>query len=288
MSAETRSSGARAAALPALGTLALGFLATVAQPRLDAEPLFADRTPGSGVDFVHRHYGTGEKYMPENMGPGLAILDADADGLLDLFFVQGAPVAGEAVQGEGEASPGHRLFRQKQPWRFEDVSEKAGVRLPGVGMGVAFGDVDRDGHLDIYVSQYGPDLLLRGRGHGFFEDGTRAAGLGKASWSVGATFVDADGDGDLDLYVASYVDFALDNHKFCGSAARKLRSYCHPDVYAALPDAFYRNQNGRFTEVVLRPRVTITADSDPERARELHARDLAFVYGSFHVESVRA
>ncbi len=124
-------------------------------------------------------------------------------------------------------------------------------------MGVAFGDVDRDGDLDLYVTNFGPNVLWRNRGDGTFEDATAEAGVateplpsGAPSWSSAAGFFDADGDGDLDLYVARYLDFRVDRNKFCGNAQARIRAYCHPDVYDGAPHLLYRNDGrGRFTDV---------------------------------------
>jgi len=210
------------------------------------EPRFEEAAGDLGVDFVHRHFGTGEKYMPENMGSGVAVFDADGDGRLDLYFVEGAPLRG----AEPDEAATNRLFHQQPDGKFEDVTERSGAGDRGYGMGASFGDVDGDGDLDLYVTNFGANKLYENRGDGTFEDVTDRAGVGHEAWSVGAGFFDAEGDGDLDLFVVGYVDFAYDNHKFCGNAKLKIRAYCHPDVYEALPDVFYRNQgDGRFTEV---------------------------------------
>jgi hypothetical protein len=229
--------------------------AAAAAPTLAAELRFREVAAELGIRFEHRHFGTGEKYMPENMGSGVAVLDYDDDGRLDLFFVQGAPI------GPGVVPPrsvdGDRLFHQRADGTFEDVTAKAGIVESGYGMGVAFGDVDRDGDLDLYVTNYGPNVLWRNRGDGTFEDATAEAGIateplasGAPSWSSAAGFFDADGDGDLDLYVARYLDFSFDRHKFCGNAQARIRAYCHPDVYDGAPDVLYRNDGrGRFIDV---------------------------------------
>jgi hypothetical protein len=212
----------------------------------DAAPRFVDSATELGIDFTHRHFGTGEKYMPENMGPGVAVLDYDGDGLLDVYFAQGVPLAGE----DRDATAVNRLFRQTPDGTFVDVTARAGVGDPGYGMGASFGDYDRDGDLDLYVTNFGDNVLFSNRGDGTFENVTPTAGVECPLWSISSGFFDPDGDGDLDLYVTNYLDFAFDNHKWCGSSQAGVRAYCHPDVYNAVPDCFYRNEgDGRFSEV---------------------------------------
>ncbi len=221
----------------------LCLLLLVPPSRGEESVAFRERSGELGVDFRHRHFGVGEKYMPENMAPGVLLFDADSDGRLDLFFPQGAPIG----EGSSEAPiPGvtDRFFRQRDDGTFEDRSESSGLAGRGYGMGAYAGDVDGDGHLDIYVTRFGGNVLYRNRGDGTFEDVTQAAGVGEPRWSTGAGFYDPDGDGDLDLLVVQYVDFAFDNHRYCGDARRGLRSYCHPDVYNGVGDTFYRNEGG--------------------------------------------
>lgn len=229
------------------------------------EPRFVDRTEALGIDFEHHHFGTGEKYMPENMGAGVAIFDADGDGRLDLYFVQGsllgvspeAPPRAPAAKDQAM----NRLFRQRADGTFADVTSGSGAGHSGYGMGVTWGDFDGDGDPDLYLTNFGPNALLRNRGDGTFEDITAQAGVGDPRWSTGATFFDADGDGDLDLYVANYVNFAFDHHKWCGNAQRRIRSYCHPDVYEGLGDTLYRNEGSlRFTDISQEAGILKTAD----------------------------
>jgi hypothetical protein len=219
----------------------------VAHSVLAAEPRFVESSAALGVDFVHKHFGTGQKYMNETMGSGVALLDADLDGRLDLYFVQSAPTPGSSEPVEAAAN---RLFRQRPDGRFEDVTPKAGVGDLGYGMGVTYADFDQDGDPDLYVTNFGgPNRLYRNRREGSFEDVTAEAGVACGLWSTSAGFLDADGDRDLDLYVVNYVDFSYRNHKFCGDARRGLRAYCHPDVYEAQPDVLYLNDGGgRFAD----------------------------------------
>ena len=205
------------------------------------EPYFVERSAELGVDFTHNFFGTGEKHMTENMGAGVALLDVDDDGRLDIYLVQGAPLVGEA--GPDAAN---RLFRQTADGTFEDITAASGTGDRGLGMGVIHGDVNGDGQRDLYVTNFGRNALLLHRGvdaQGIprFEDVTVAAGVEAEGWSAGATFFDPDGDGDLDLFVTHYVDFSVGNHRWCGNARLGLRSYCHPDVYGGVADRFYRN-----------------------------------------------
>ena len=221
---------------------------------------FTDVTTDSGLSFTHRHFGTGNKYMPENMGSGVALFDANGDGLLDMYFIQGAPWSAAGAQSvpledrsnqlyltsaaDSDSGSGSGSGRGVGTLRKANGSE---LNDTGYGMGVATADIDRDGHQDVFVTNFGSNRLYRGLGAGRFIDETverlpQDASNGAQLWSTGAGFFDADQDGDLDLYVVNYLDFSVANHKFCGSAARKLRSYCHPDIYQAQPDVFYRNR----------------------------------------------
>ena len=215
-------------------------------PSLAGEIRFRDAAEAWGVDFRHHHGGSGERYMVETMVGGLTAFDFDSDGDPDLFFVDGGELPGYT----GEA-PATRLYRN-DGGRFVDVSEASGVRaaLAGpYGCGVVAGDIDDDGDLDLFVTAFGPDRLLLNDGEGRFTDGTTNAHLGEPAWSAGAAFVDVDGDQDLDLYVAGYVDFSLENHKFCGDKAKGIRAYCQPGEFRPLPDHLYLNDGrGRFTD----------------------------------------
>ncbi len=188
-----------------------------------------------GVDFRHHHGGSGERYMVETMCGGVTLFDYDGDGDTDLFFVDGGELPG--YRGE---PPRSRLFRN-DGGRFTDVTARAGIVVAPYGCGAVAADVEGDGDLDLYVSQFGPNQLLLNDGQGRFTDASAAAGVADPLWSVGAVFTDVDRDGDPDLYVANYVDFDLDSHKFCGDEARGLQGYCHPGAYDGVPDTFYRN-----------------------------------------------
>lgn len=226
-------------AWPCLLTAAVGV--SFAQP---APVSFVDVSEAAGVTFVHDHGGSGERYMVETMGAGLALVDLDGDGYLDLYFAQGAATPGSPAR---PLRNGH--LRGDARGAF-DAAPRAGTGSERYSMGVAAADFDDDGLVDLYVTNFGANQLYRNNGDGTFAEIGAEARVDDPSWGVSAAWGDIDGDGDLDLYVVNYVDFAWDNHKFCGSPQRGLRAYCHPDVYGAVADVLYRNLgDGTFEEI---------------------------------------
>ena len=195
--------------------------------------------------FLHRHGGSGRKYMVETMGSGVCWFDADGDSWPDLYLLNGQPLPGYA----GREDFSSRLYRNRADGTFEDVTEASGVGAPGYGMGCAAADVDDDGDLDLFVAAFGPDRLYINRGGGKFEDASQAWGVGDPRWGASAAFADYDRDGDLDLYVCNYVDFTIENHKYCGERRPGYQAYCHPDEYNGVADILYRNDGGKFTDV---------------------------------------
>ena len=217
-----------------------------------AEPLFVESAVASGLVFTHHNGATGQYYMPELMGAGVALLDYDDDGDLDVFLVESGSIGGSAA-GSGTS----RLFRNdlsagaggRRTLRFTDVTSRAGIAWRGYGMGAAVADYDNDGDLDLFLTSFGPDALYRNNGDGTFADVTAAAGVSDPLWSTSAAFLDYDRDGDLDLFVANYLDFAVTDNKVC-SDALGARDYCGPRAYRPVPDRLYRNDGqGRFINV---------------------------------------
>lgn len=221
-----------------------------------AEEPLVEVTQEAGIDFRYQHGGTGEYYFPEIMGAGLGVLDADGDGLMDLYLVQGGAI-GKGVTAAGRKQ-GDRLLLNRGTrgsdgrwnWRFEDATEAAGIRATGYGMGVAVADIDADGDDDLYVLNFGANQLWRNDGSGRFTDITERAGVGDARWSVSASFADLDGDGLPELYVANYVDYDFDKHKRCRSPGGGENDYCSPSAYAPVADSLFRNLgDGRFEDI---------------------------------------
>ena len=165
--------------------------------------VFEDVTASSKVEFLHDSSPTPNKYLIETMGGGVALFDYDNDGRLDIFFVNGASLK-DARPDKSDRRYWNRLYHQKTDGTFEDVTERAGLTgMPQglFGMGVATGDIDNDGFVDLYVTGYGGNTLYRNRGDGTFADITAKSGTGAGGWSSSAGFFDSDNDGNLDLFV---------------------------------------------------------------------------------------
>jgi hypothetical protein len=178
------------------------------------------------------------------VGSGVAWLDYDNDGWMDLYVVQSGPF------GARDARSRDRLFHNEGGRRFVDVTEKAGIRDTSYGMGAAAADFDNDGFVDLYVTNYGGNILYRNNGDGTFTDVTARAGTAGPRWGTSAAWGDYDGDGDLDLYVCQYGDDRKDADLFCGDPRTGVRDYCPPIMYPNTNSVLYRNDGGgKFTDV---------------------------------------
>ncbi len=225
--------------------VALLLLALVAVPGAgrDDGPVFRDIAREVGLVFKHENGMVGDLWAVEHLGAGVALLDFDNDGDLDIYLGQGGPLE----PGAGRDRPADRLFinrLEEGTLRFEDVSSESGLGVAtGYAQGVATGDYDGDGAVDLYITNWGANQLLRNDGSGHFVDVTESAGAGDPRWSVAATFFDYDGDGDLDLFVGNYNDFRAATHREC-YMPQGSRDYCGPLAYAAEPDRLLRNLGG--------------------------------------------
>src|SRR5439155_11226243 len=217
---------------------------------------FTDITKESKINFKQENSATSNKYLIETMGGGVALLDYDNDGRLDIFFTNGArlqdPMPDSKSPDKTEQKFWNRLYHQNSDGTFADVTERAGLTgMPQnyYGMGVAVGDYDNDGFEDLYVTNYGANTLYHNNRNGTFTDVTRAAGVAAGGWSASAGFFDEDNDGRLDLFVTRYVKWSFQNNRYCGEKKPGLRAYCHPDNYDGIANTLYHNNgDGTFTD----------------------------------------
>lgn len=208
------------------------------------EPTFVEVAAEVGVDFTHVYANEQRYWFPELASGALALLDYDGDGDLDLYCVQ----AGDCMAGEA-VSAANVLYRN-DGMRFTDVTAEAGVGDTGYGNGVATGDYDGDGDVDIYVGNLAANVLYRNDGDGSFTDVTAEAGVGNEKWTVSSGFFDYDADGDLDLFMVNNVNWTPIIETEC-ETNYGVRDYCSPGNYnAPSVDTLYRNDGGgKFTDV---------------------------------------
>jgi hypothetical protein len=229
---------------------------TAVAPAAVTSDWFVDEARASGLEFTHTNGMSGKFYMPEVLAPGVALFDYDNDGDLDVYLVQGQPLVAGAAASPGPSQD--RLFRNDlatgpdgaRRLKFVDVTAASAIAPRGYGMGVAAGDVDNDGRVDLYLTKFNaPNELWHNDGDGTFTDWSARTRTNHTSWSSSAAFLDVDRDGWLDLYVASYLRYSLANDAPCASAAG-VRDYCTPDSYQPLPGRLYLNRrDGTFADV---------------------------------------
>jgi enediyne biosynthesis protein E4 len=258
--AEAQAALARLAAAepaPEHGERALADLLGPFRPRGKAEtavtgtldiPTFTDDAERCGVAFTFDNGHSDVYQLPETFGGGVAVLDFDGDGWLDIYAVQGGPYPPR----RDPPRVGDRLFRNRGDGRFDDATARSGLGAlkGGYGFGVAVGDFDNDGRPDIFVTRWRCYALYHNLGDGRFEDVTAGAGLGgDRDWPTSAAWADLDNDGDLDLYVCHYLKWDEVNPQLCAHSQGRHNGYCDPRLLPSLPDHVFRNDGGRFIDL---------------------------------------
>jgi hypothetical protein len=241
----------RFCAIP-LSVFVLSMKGGSGEPRIK----FEDVTAESGIHFVVDNSETEQRFQVEPMIAGVGLLDFNNDGLLDIFFCNGADIW---TLEKNEEKYSNRLYMNQGDFKFSDVTATARIRGQGYSMGAAAGDYDNDGWTDLYVTGVNRNILYRNLGNGRFENVTNRAGVtgsvegrGKL-WSVGAGWFDFDNDGDLDLFVVNYCVWSRERDSRCGADKPGYRTYCHPKMYEPLPNLLYRNEgDGTFTDVSMK------------------------------------
>lgn len=236
--------------------------------------MFEDRAEAVGIDFVHFNGMSGEHYFCEMVGSGAAMFDYDNDGDLDVYLVQGSMLGPSKTLGDalfpprGPLPPKGRLFRNdlvvhtdgSRTLKFTDVTEQSKIDARGYGMGVATGDFNNDGWMDLYLTNFGSNQMWRNNRDGTFDDVTQEAGTDDPRWSVSAAFLDYDRDGSLDLYVGNYVNFSFTNRKRC-FAYTSAEDYCGPLSYDPVPERLFRNRgDGTFEDVSAKSQIAREAN----------------------------
>lgn len=239
-------------------------------PQEQSPVTFTDVTVQSRINFIHAASPTSQKYLLETMGGGVALFDYDNDGRLDVYFTNGAALSDPMPAG-GEPDKRdprfwNRLYHQKPDGTFADVTELAGVKGNGYCFGVAAGDYDNDGFVDLYVTAYGGNIMYRNQGDGTFADVTSKSGLNTSGWSTSAGWFDYDRDGRLDLIVLRYMDWDFQiGSVFCGQPAnlrqlfrssRDYRAFCHPNNFKPATNLlFHQKTDGTFEDVSGRSKI---------------------------------
>lgn len=220
---------------------------------------FRDVAEEVGLRFHHFNGATGDFLFPEIAGSGVALLDYDSDGALDILVLQcdfldrSKRPADALFPPKPGFKPGVRLFRNELirtgKLQFTDVTEQAGIRYDGCAMGVAVGDYDNDGYPDVLITGFGGVKLFHNNGNGTFTDVTAKAGLDDPHWSTSAAFVELNRNGLLDLIIVHYVDFSVRHNPRCTGVGGE-RDYCGPQVFRPVPSRLYRNVGGgKFVDV---------------------------------------
>ena len=221
-----------------------GESASIRAAATAAAAAFSDATNAAGIRFRHNSGAFGKKYLPETMGSGVAFLDADGDGYVDLFFVNS-----KNWPGRTGAPSRHALYHNNHDGTFTDVTAASGLGVEMYGLGVAAADYDNDGRTDLFVTGLNGNRLFHNAGGGRFVDVTSHAGVASPAFSTSAAWLDYDRDGRLDLFVANYVEWSIATDLVC-TLDGKTKSYCTPESYKGRsPVLFHNRGDGTFEDV---------------------------------------
>lgn len=235
---------------------------TTTAPQFPSPVTFTDVTARTRINFRHYSSPTSQKYLLETMSAGVGLIDFDNDGLLDVFFTNGASIKENMPKGampdKTDAKFWNRLYRQMKDGTFEDATEKAGLKGEGYDFGVAVGDYDRDGYADLFVTRYDGATLYRNNGDGTFANATKKLGINVTGWATSAGFFDYDKDGRLDIFIARYAEWDFELGKiFCGDSRPGYRAYCHPDNFKSVANLLlHQKPDGTFEDVSQKSKIT--------------------------------
>lgn len=240
--------------------------AEVVPPKVFGSIHFTEMHEQAGIRFRHTSGDSSDKAFPASNGSGLAVVDYDRDGDVDLGFANGTTFPA----GVGAESKSDAFYQNHGDWQFADVTDLCGFGDTGYTAGLAAGDFNNDGFTDIYTAAVGANRFLQNQGDGTFIDISNETATADEKWATGATFVDIDDDGVLDLYVCNYAKWSLETNRFCGDQGRGIRMYCSPTLYPAENDVLYRSEgDGLFRNTL----DTLGINSPPGRAQGIACAD---------------